>query len=331
MPGMAWAAILSVALPFAITFAAIRAILAWFGAFALDRPNERSLHERPVPRTGGIALLLGAATALPFGALELWRPLALALALAALSFADDLRGVPVTVRLAAHFGAAGLFAWYLLSPMHPVELALVILGVVWITNLYNFMDGADGLAGGMAVIGFGAYAIAAAVAGQASLAVTSAGLAAAGFAFLLHNFYPARLFLGDVGAIPLGFLAAALGLQGWRDDAWPLWFPLLVFGPFIGDATVTLLRRALRREPVWRAHREHYYQRLVRMGFGHRGTAAISYAAMLACAIAALAGRMLPGAGQLAAFGGTALALAFLALWVDLRWARHRRQGSGAA
>jgi UDP-N-acetylmuramyl pentapeptide phosphotransferase/UDP-N-acetylglucosamine-1-phosphate transferase len=207
--------------------------------------------------------------------------------------------------------------------MHPAELALVIAGVVWVTNLYNFMDGADGVAGGMAVIGFGAYTLAALSAGHASLAVAGAALAAANLAFLLHNFHPARIFLGDVGSIPLGFLAAALGLQGWRDDVWPLWFPLLVFGPFIGDATLTLLKRAARREPVWRAHREHYYQRMVRMGLGHRATALIGYGAMLACAGAALAGRGQPSALQAAAFGGGVLVLAVMAAWVDLSWRRH--------
>ncbi len=326
MAPMAWAALLS----FALAFAATRVILAWFGARALDQPNERSLHHRPVPRTGGIAVLIGAAAGLALGAPELWRPLALALALAMLSFFDDLRGVPVALRLAAHFAAAGAIAWFLLWPMHPVELALIVLAVVWITNLYNFMDGADGLAGGMALVGFGAYAAAAHVADNAALAAASLALAAANFAFLLYNFHPARLFLGDVGSIPLGFLAAALGLQGWRDDAWPLWFPVLVFGPFIGDATLTLVKRATRRVPVWQAHREHYYQRMVRMGLGHRATAWIGYGAMLACAGVALFGRTFAGAGQAAAFGAAALLLAALAIWVDWRWARYRRAGGEA-
>jgi len=166
-----------------------------------------------------------------------------------------------------------------------VEMALLILAVGWITNLYNFMDGSDGLAGGMSVIGFGAYALAA---GASPLATVSLCIAAAAGAFLVFNFHPARIFLGDVGSIPLGFLAGALGLVGWRGDAWPLWFPLLVFAPFIADATVTLARRAARGERVWQAHREHYYQRLVRSRLGHRGTAALAYVAMGLCAAAAL-------------------------------------------
>jgi hypothetical protein len=100
-----------------------------------------------------------------------------------------------------------------------------------------------------------------------------------------------RIFLGDVGSIPLGFLAGALGLVGWRNDAWPLWFPVLVFGPFIGDATVTLLRRLVRGDKVWKAHREHYYQRMVLMGLGHRRTAWMAYIVMGVCAAVALLGR----------------------------------------
>src|SRR5262249_27888994 len=140
--------------------------------------------------------------------------------------------------------------------------------------------------------------------------------------FLLLNFHPARVFMGDVGSIPLGFLAAALGLAGWHGDLWPLWFPLLVFGPFVGDATLTLLRRLARREPVWKAHRSHYYQRLVLMGMSHGRMAAFGYVAMAACAGAALLGRDQPPSWQAVAFGAASLALAGTAVCIDLRWRR---------
>jgi UDP-N-acetylmuramyl pentapeptide phosphotransferase/UDP-N-acetylglucosamine-1-phosphate transferase len=310
---------------FALTFAALKLLVSRFGRLALDQPNERSLHERPVPRTGGIAVLAGALASLAFGAGELWLPIALALALAVLSFADDLRGLGTIVRLAAHLAAAGVFVWYVMSPMHPLELGLLALAVAWSTNLYNFMDGADGLAGGMALVGFGAYAIAAAAGGEQALMAFNVGLAAAAAAFLVLNFPPARIFLGDVGSVPLGFLAAAFGIVGWRDDLWPLWFPLVVFAPFVADASATLARRTLRREPLWRAHRDHYYQRLVRMGFGHRGTALIAYALMLACAGLALYGREQAPGLQAASVAAAAVLLAAVALWIDARWVRHNR------
>jgi UDP-N-acetylmuramyl pentapeptide phosphotransferase/UDP-N-acetylglucosamine-1-phosphate transferase len=310
---------------FIVAWAAARVLASRFATLAPDEPNARSLHERPVPRTGGIAVLLGAGLALAFGAAALWPVLLGALALAMLSFLDDLRGVPTAARLTAHLGACAFLGWYLLSPMHPVELAVLILAGTWITNLYNFMDGSDGLAGGMAVIGFAAYALAALSAGQAPLAAQCAALAAASAGFLAHNFPPARIFLGDVGSIPLGFLVFALGMVGWRDDAWPLWFPVLVFGPFIGDATITLVKRALKKERVWRAHRDHYYQRLVRMGLGHRGTAFVAYAIMLVCAAAALLGRQQAPAVQASVFLGTALTLGVFAAWVDVRWGKWTR------
>jgi UDP-N-acetylmuramyl pentapeptide phosphotransferase/UDP-N-acetylglucosamine-1-phosphate transferase len=308
---------------FVVAFVAVRVLLSRFGRFALDEPNARSLHERPVPRTGGIAVLLGVAVSLGFGALPLWLPMALALVLAVVSFVDDVRGMPTAARLVIHLAAAAALAWYVLSPMHPLELALLVFAVAWITNLYNFMDGSDGLAAGMAIIGFGAYALAAWIAGHDSLLVLTVSITAASAAFLPHNFHPARIFLGDVGSIPLGFLAAALGIVGWRDDIWPLWFPLLAFAPFIGDASLTLLKRLMRRDRIWQAHREHYYQRLVRMGLGHRRTALIAYALMTLCAVAALFGRAEAPAVQWTVFAGTSALLAVVAAWVDFKWARR--------
>ena len=316
-------------LSFAVTLAALGLLLSKFGRFALDRPNERSLHERPVPRTGGIGVLVGAFTSVAFGAGALWLPIGLAVGLAVLSFIDDVRGLRTGVRLAAHLGAAMLFVWYALTPMHALELALIAIAVAWITNLYNFMDGSDGLAGGMALIGFAAYAFAAGAAHHEPLLLLNVALACAAAAFLLLNFPPARIFLGDVGSVPLGFLAAALGIVGWRDDVWPLWFPVLVFAPFIGDATITLIRRTARRERVWQAHRDHYYQRLVRMGAGHRSTALTGYVLMLVCGAVALYAREEPPAVQVTAFGGSALLLAVTAAWIDVRWARY--SGSGQA
>jgi UDP-N-acetylmuramyl pentapeptide phosphotransferase/UDP-N-acetylglucosamine-1-phosphate transferase len=301
-----------------------------FSGFALDEPNARSLHERPVPRTGGLAVLAGIAVATIAFASGLWLTLGLALLLAVVSLIDDVRALPTLARLGAHLAAAGVLAWYVLSPMHPLELLIIVLALGWITNLYNFMDGSDGLAAGMALIGFGAYGFAASVAGKPVLAATSLAVAGAALGFVFFNFYPARIFLGDVGSIPLGFLAGTLGLIGWHDDGWQLWFPLVVFAPFIGDATLTLLKRALRGERIWQAHREHYYQRLVRMGLGHRGVALIGYAAMLACAGAALFGRDQAPWLQAMVFGAMSVALAAAAVLVDVRWSRFiAQQGDG--
>jgi UDP-N-acetylmuramyl pentapeptide phosphotransferase/UDP-N-acetylglucosamine-1-phosphate transferase len=314
--------------PLAAFFAALlaaRLLLTPAGRrLALDTPNDRSLHAQPVPRTGGIAIVAGVAVACALVQPGVAVTLGAALALAAVSFADDLFHLPTFARLAAHLAAAAAVLVYELGYAEPVLFTTFLLVIAWYTNLYNFMDGSDGLAGGMAVIGFGAYAAAAYLAGAEPFASLCASIAAAAAAFLVFNFHPARLFMGDTGSVPLGFLAGALGVYGWSRGFWPIWFPLLVFAPFVCDATLTLLRRALRRERLWQAHRDHYYQRLVRMGFGHRGTAFIEYAVMAGCAATALIARREPSVVQAAAVAGATVVLIAIAFWVDLRWARHR-------
>ena len=291
---------------------------------ALDTPNERSLHAHPVPRSGGIAIAAGVAAACVLAWPGLTVILVAALLLAAASLADDIVGLSTPARLVLHLGAAAAVLAFDLEVADPLAFAVFALALVWTTNLYNFMDGADGIAGGMAVFGFGAYALAAYLFGALTLAALCASLAAASAAFLVFNWHPARLFMGDVGSVPIGFLAGALGLQGWAIGAWPLWFPLLVFAPFMCDATLTLLQRLLRREPLWQAHREHYYQRLVRMGFGHRGAAYIEYAAMAGCAGLALLVFREPAVVQGIALAMAAVALGGVAVWVDRRWTRSQ-------
>jgi len=282
----------------------------------MDHPNERSLHAHAVPRTGGVgilcAVLLAAALQGTFGVV-----LALAAALGAVSLLDDWKGLPALARFLAHALAAALFAVFALSDAAVSVTLLVILAIVWMTNLYNFMDGADGLAGGMAVIGFAAYGVAAYGSGVGALSWVVA-LAAA--AFLLVNFPPARMFMGDVGSIPLGFLAAALGVLGWHDETWPLWFPLAVFSPFVVDASVTLVRRAMRGERLWQAHRSHYYQRLVLMGWSHRRLALSEYALMAASAGGALLAREAQGWGAAVVLAALAAVYLVIARAIDTRW-----------
>jgi UDP-N-acetylmuramyl pentapeptide phosphotransferase/UDP-N-acetylglucosamine-1-phosphate transferase len=316
---------------FTVSLACLALLLSPRGRrILLDRPNERSLHREPVPRSGGIAIALGTAAGLALAPAIPLAAFGLAAALSALSLADDIRPMPTLLRLTAHLAAAAALTTAEFGGRELWLAPVLVLALAWYANLYNFMDGSDGLAGGMAVVGFGAYAWAAQVAGHAALAGSSAIVAVACLAFLPFNFHPARLFMGDVGSIPLGFLAGALGLIGWRDDAWPLWFPLLVFAPFVGDASLTLLRRLLRRERVWQAHKEHYYQRLARMGFGHRRTAWVEYVAMAACAGLALLAREAGAMVQAAALGAAAAGLALLALWIDLRWSRYLRDNGSA-
>jgi len=255
------------------------------GSFALDYPSHRSLHEVPVPRTGGLGLhagiLIGVLVVVPD------LPISLAVAAAtliAVSFIEDLRGIPALWRLMFHIVSAGAFAGGVVLHAHgPVALIAATLAIAWMANLYNFMDGSDGLAGGMTLFGFGFYGSAAWIAGATQFSLLNFCIAAAAAAFLVYNFHPARIFMGDVGSVPLGFLAGSLGLLGILRDYWPWWFPPLVFSPFIVDASTTLARRTFQRKRIWEPHRDHYYQRLVQLGWGHRRTALAEYAAMGAC------------------------------------------------
>jgi UDP-N-acetylmuramyl pentapeptide phosphotransferase/UDP-N-acetylglucosamine-1-phosphate transferase len=163
-----------------------------------------------------------------------------------------------------------------------------ILFLMWMANLYNFMDGMDGFAGGMTVLGYGFLAYMAWRGGHQLILLLSLLVAGAVAGFLWYNLPPAQIFMGDVGSVPLGFLAAALALLGVRDGVFDVWVPLLIFSPFVVDATVTLIRRLLRGKKIWLAHREHYYQRLVLAGWGHRKTVMAEYVLMLACGMSAV-------------------------------------------
>jgi UDP-N-acetylmuramyl pentapeptide phosphotransferase/UDP-N-acetylglucosamine-1-phosphate transferase len=289
----------------------------------LDRPNERSLHATPTPRIGGLGIMAGVVAAFLLIRAE---PLAaLAGGLTVVSFIDDRWHAPIALRFGAHALAAVIFVAVLVPDIEPLWQGVLVLAVVWMTNLYNFMDGSDGLAGGMALFGFGAYALGAWLAGDAVMAIAAGAIAAAATAFLAFNFPPAKVFMGDAGSIPLGFLAAALGLVGWHAGRWPLWFPVLAFSPFIMDASFTLARRALRGERVWEAHKSHYYQRLVQLGWGHVNTALAEYALMAACGAAALWALDQPQSVQLAVVAASCVVYCGLAAAVDLAWVRHRR------
>ena len=288
---------------------------------ALDRPNERSLHVTPVPRTGGIAVLAGTIAAWAASGASPILPALVALGLiACISLLDDLRGVPAAARFAVHLLAAGLVVYSLGAAVPLVALALLAIAIAWLANLYNFMDGSDGLAGGMALIGFCCYGLAALAAEQYEFAVTNLIIAASAAGFLVFNFHPAKIFLGDVGSVPLGFLAGTLGVLGWHTQAWPLWFPVVVFSAFIVDSSLTLARRLWARARVWEAHRDHYYQRLVQMGWGHGRTALAEYALMALTGGVALAALAAPAWASVAVLAGVATAYALIVALIENAW-----------
>ena len=284
-------------------------VTAWLRRRAiLDQPNHRSSHTIPTPRGGGLGVLvallpvwagLAVLHADAPGAPVVLPVLAGAALLAGLSFLDDLKGLPVALRFGAQLAViAGLVFWLPADarlfqgwlPFWPDRL-LTLLGWVWFVNLFNFMDGIDGIAGVETMtIGLGASLIAG-LAGWTLPGLWGIALAAAALGFLAWNWHPAKVFLGDVGSVPLGLLGGWLLIQLAIAGAWA---PALILpGYFLADATLTLLRRALRGEKIWQAHREHFYQRAVRSGLRHDQVSArialVNGGLILCAVIAALA------------------------------------------
>jgi UDP-N-acetylmuramyl pentapeptide phosphotransferase/UDP-N-acetylglucosamine-1-phosphate transferase len=216
-----------------------------------------------------------------------WIVLTAAMILAAVSFLDDLRSLPSSLRFTCHAAAAftALFAlgWAPLtleiSTISLIQLPLALssaIAILWLaghTNAYNFMDGINGLAASQAAItGLGMALLTSAVSGPVSSAPVLLSLIIAGatLGFLPHNFPTARMFMGDVGSAPLGFFLATLVLWLARDHDWSLLIPLaLLHANFVLDTSITLARRILRRDRWYTAHKEHFYQRLVRAGKSH--------------------------------------------------------------
>lgn len=272
-----------------------------------DEPNHRSLHSIATPRGGGVGILLGVLTgcALSLQAEGVYLPGGLAatvglLLVTAVSFWDDRQDWSPRLRLFLQAGAAilviltvgeisrvglpGIGAVYLAWLSAP----FTFLFIIWMMNLYNFMDGIDGFAGGMGTFGFAALALIGWMEGEPLFASFSLIISAANLGFLSVNFPPAKIFMGDVGSVPMGYLVAVMTIWGTQSDIFEFWVPVLIFAPFIVDATLTLAQRAMRRERFWVAHNSHYYQRLVKFGWGHRRVVIAEYILMLACAAAAI-------------------------------------------
>ncbi len=291
----------------------------------LDRPNERSLHTEATPRVGGMALLVGALPLAAWGGDETIRGLLVfAVGLAVVSAMDDARPLPVAVRLGVHALAAAGAILYLVPRTDGTYSGLLLRAtagpaIAWMTDLFNFMDGSDGLAGSMATVGFAALGLIAFVANEPALAFACFAIASASIGFLGVNWPPARIFMGDAGAIPLGFLAGILGLLGFVRHAWPAWFPVMVFAPFVFDATFTLLRRLVRRERVWIAHRQHAYQRLVLTGWNKRRLASWALVAMIGNALVASAALRQDGAERYVIISVLAVAWLLLLAAIERR------------
>lgn len=245
----------------------------------LDHPNSRSSHDLPTPHGGGVAifaaLIAGAFCTYVFSGIA-WQGeyvllMAVAVILVAIGVIDDLRGLSVPLRFALYASCCAvtvdLFYPFFSYPTAPaLILGLVAtLGLLWLLNLYNFMDGIDGFAAVQCIVACVCTSLIVLVRGGDIAYVQFCLLLAAAHAgFLIWNWPPARLFMGDAGSVTCGFLLGALALLGSVQNVLPLTCWLILLGCFIVDASSTLVRRMLAGERFWRPHRQHAYQRLSR-------------------------------------------------------------------
>ena len=315
----------------ALTWVVLRALVHWR---IYDEPTARSSHDRAKPRGGGLALIpliavVWIATAAWLGTAPegFWLVLAGAGLLAAVSWLDDLRGLPVALRLAVQAAAvvlglagmdgAGLVFQGVLPPL--LDRALTALAWLWFVNLFNFMDGIDGISGVEALcVGAGLALVGMLVAAPAAMIALPALLAAAALGFLTWNWAPSKLFLGDVGSIPLGYLLGWLLLLAATEGQWAAALILPLY--YLADATITLAKRTLHGVPIWLAHREHYYQRAVVGGWTHADVSArvlVCNMVLVLCAWTAASGHPWP-----ALAAGAAVVAGLLALF-----SRHARRG----
>ena len=325
---------------FVATFTAAFLLTGWLRRFALSRnlvdvPNERGSHAVATPRGGGVAIVLAVLAALPLlwwrGALPvgmLWALLGGGGLVAAVGWLDDHGHVAPRWRLLAHFSAAS-WALVWLGGLPPLPLlgfevdfgwaghGLALIYLVWLLNLYNFMDGIDGIAGIEAVtVCLGGVVLYLVSSGGGDQWLTPLLMASAVTGFLVWNFPRARIFMGDAGSGFVGLLLGLLSLQaGWLSQDL-FWGWVILLGAFVVDATVTLLRRLLRGERVYEAHRSHAYQRAAR-GLGSHIPVTLAFGMINLLWLLPMA--VLVAAGRIDGLLGVTLAYAPL-VWLALRY-----------
>ncbi len=292
-----------------VLFYVVAAVLSWLLLKVLipilarqnivDRPNSRTLHQGAVPRGGGLVISLTIVfSALTMGLLY-GRNTLIALAIlmflwSALSWRDDKQDLSPKIR----FSAQAIFAVLTIALFGWVDQLLgwslgwfgaliTFVGVLWMTNLYNFMDGMDGLAASQSIIAALTLAFWFYMVGDAQLASLCVLVAGSSYGFMLCNWHPAKVFMGDVGSITLGAFFATMIIIGANRHGFSVLSLVLIFSVFISDASVTILRRLRHGEKIWLPHRTHYYQRLAALGISHTVIVCSAIIIMLLCSLIA--------------------------------------------
>ena len=305
----------------------------------MDEVTHRSSHTRPVPRVGGMSIILAAL----FAALIFFIPtppfllaLAVGVVIAVISFFDDLLSLPSIARLLVHLVVSGSSIWVINLCLDEIQLPFVTLYlphwlgfilatffVVAFINFFNFMDGINGIAAAQGIWGGLTLSILLLWGGAGNSVITAAVLAGGCLGYLPHNFPRARMFMGDVGSTTIGFGLAMLTLIGGTRTpiSWvACLLPLLVF---LYDAAFTLTKRILRGENFLKAHREHHYQLLVRSGWTHTQATGLQMALMTVCSAAALAYPHVGNAGKVALLAGLAVLMASYSVFVHALFRKH--------
>ena len=325
-----------------------RQLIGWaMGRGVIDVPNARSSHTRATPRGGGLAIVgvvtVAAALAVvlhPESMVPIAGVLLPSLAIASVSWLDDVRPLKNRTRLSIHMLAA-VAATATLGPVCQVNLGsfgtfdlglaawpLTLLWIIGLTNAFNFMDGIDGIAGITATVSGLAIAVAASFFGATAVAAVAAAFAAASLGFLSCNWQPAKIFMGDVGSAFCGFLLAVLPMAvPLKSEPAVASVCVVALWPFIFDTASTLLYRLWKRENIFRAHRSHLYQRLTIAGWSHRGVASLYGGISAMSGMVAIAPLFDPLARAAADRALLAVMVICMALLVALVLVAERREG----
>ena len=321
----------------------------------VDKPGERRLHLKPTPRGGGLGIVAVVLAGWPVAiiaaggwpGIDVWWTVLLGVGVAAVSIADDHNPIPATLRLVMHiaFAAGAVTA---VGRFHFLEVpgagvatfgvpggALALVWILGVTNVTNFMDGADGIAGLQCMVAGVAWTVAGVWLADPVVTFGGAVIAGACGGFLFHNWMPAQIFMGDVGSAFLGFMLAVIAViaslhAGAGSPQVAAKLPVfggLILWPFIGDGVFTFLRRLVRRENVLEAHRSHLYQRLVLAGWSHARVSLVygGWAALMSAAALMHLEHAGPGMVPLAA-----AVLSFALVWALTLFAESRTMGPGA-
>jgi len=308
-PEVVWGALIAFAIVVLLT-PAVGGMARLLGV--VDRPAERRLNKRPIPRLGGLAIFLGILVpSLAFLSLDgEMRGIVLGAAVACVVGAvDDFRGLDPLPKLAGQVAAASIplafgvwidhftFPFVGVVDLSPwVGMPLTVVWIVAVMNMVNFLDGMDGLAAGVCAIAGLTFAILALSLGKVDAAILSAVVAGACIGFLRHNFFPARIFMGDSGALVLGFTLATVSISGLLKTASTvvLFLPLLVLAVPIIDTSFVVAKRVKYGQPISSPDRSHLHHRFMNIGFSQRRAAVTMWAWTASLGAAALATRFIP-------------------------------------